>query len=63
MLRIFLVFVKSELQYAYKHYAYNKKHVIRQERERKRQISEMNTTLRKYGRLHSRNIQCKRAFL
>ena len=48
MLRIFLVFVKSELQYAYKHYAYNKIHVIRQEREgereRERQISEMTMT-------------------
>ena len=50
MLKICLVFWKSEPQYAYKYYAY-KKHVIEEkERERKRQITEMNMTLGKYGR-------------
>ena len=50
MLKICLVFWKSEPQYAYKHYAYNKKHVIKQERESQRHISEMTMTLEKYGR-------------
>ena len=48
MLQICVAFWKSEPQYAYKHYAYNKKHVIKQERER--HISEMTMTLEKYGR-------------
>ena len=50
MLKICLVFWKSEPQYAYKHYAYNKKYVIKQERESKRHISEMTMTVEKYGR-------------
>ena len=37
LLKICLVFWKSEPQYAYKHYAY-KKHVIKQERERDKSV-------------------------
>ena len=48
MLKICLVFWKSEPQFAYKHYAY-KKHTIKEEREREIQISEMNMTLGKHG--------------
>ena len=48
MLKVCLVFWKSEPQYAYKHYAYNKKHVIKQERERDKSI-EKSMTFGKYG--------------
>ena len=44
MLKTCLVFSKSEPQCAYK------KHVIKQERQRERQISEINMALGKYGR-------------
>ena len=47
LLKICLVFWKSEPQYAYKHYAYKK--TCDQTRKRERQISEMNMTLGKYG--------------
>ena len=41
MLKVCLVFLKSEPQYAYKHYAYNKKHVIKQEREREKSVKRL----------------------
>ena len=63
MLKICLVFWKSSLSMLIiimliiKNMSSDKK-----EREKERQISEMTTTLGKYGRLHRRNIQYKRAF-